>query len=625
MDDPNPLGLKSTSKPETPPTKFILGKPERQPATMISDVRFKHRPEPEASSQVMGFLKFIAFILVVGAIGGGAYYQFIWLPRVPQEHDLTDSQGKPMHVLVTGHDDLLVQYTVAGSDKVLFLPIATLSSADQGFIAKLKSTRVARLPFACTLTDATGQETAVRVMAHNDNWAQYARISDGATHYVSLATLIPADQAVVRLLPAGVNFQFPTDYVFTGGPNSGTTVQLLGRNEDTLEYLDLTTGTKNFVTISELSASDQSLVRSFPPYMIDRPEVAKEPLPATNNFDPNSPIDPKMLKALVIIKGDYSAGSGFITKMHNLYFVVTNEHVLSGNKEFTITDMDGNKLPTNGPIYGATGYDVAILKIPDSLGKNYLQILDDPQTNAKTGDAVTVPGNSLGAGVPTQVNGELTAIGPELVEVSAQLVHGLSGSPIIDRPSGKVIGLATMSITYKFDTTNPGISTETRWFGYRVDNINPDKGWVKIDWARFRDEGVKVHAAVDLFMSLDALLRNKPTGEISNRLVQTAIMDFQTDMSEAINRSNKDDLQSALLTFNSKLRSLADSGTNGLNISTLYPYHAEIVKELEDLRKDMDLAFEDNNRAFGNIVSHLQLKTPTPPESRQQQLPPRRR
>ena len=58
---------------------------------------------------------------------------------------------------------------------------------------------------------------------------------------------------------------------------------------------------------------------------------------------------------------------------------------------------------------------------------------------------------------------------------------------IIDRVADKVIGIATMSITYRFNSANSGLTLETRWFGYQVDNIDPDKGWVKID----RDSGMK--------------------------------------------------------------------------------------------------------------------------------------
>ncbi len=619
MSSPNPLGPNSTPEPEsTPPepSKVFLGSPTLLSPNPITNRRYQRalEPEPEPPFWIRDWFKFMVFLLVVGSVGGWAYYQFFWLVRLPQERDLTDLQGKSMHVSILGHDDVLLKYTLPGSETERYLSLATLTPADQQFIAKLSPTTLARLPFTCTLTDSTGKETAVRLLTHNDNWAQCALIADGSTHYIFLSTLAPSDQAVIRLLPGGLNFQYPMNYVFTGPPQPGENVQLLGRNDNTVEYLELTSGQKYFAAISQLSQTDQAFIREFPLYIVDRPTQALEnqPVPqlvpapasrlANNDSGPNSPINSNMLKSLVIIKGDYSEGSGFIAKLHGQYFVVTNEHVLSGNKEFTITDMDGNRLPTNGALYGAIDYDVAILKIPDNFAKNYLEIIVDPQNNAKVGDPITVSGNSLGAGVPSQINGQLMAIGPELVEISAQLTHGISGSPIIDRSAGKVIGIATMSITYKVNADYTGITTETRWFGYRVDNIDPDKGWVKMDWARFRDEGIKVRDAVDLYMSLDAVLKDKATMSISSELVHTVINDFQSEISLAGGHNNKREVQLAFQSLNSKLRSLADNGTTELSNATLYPYHANIVKELDDLRKYMDQAFEDNSRVFKNLV-----------------------
>ena len=111
------------------------------------------------------------------------------------------------------------------------------------------------------------------------------------------------------------------------------------------------------------------------------------------------------------------------------------------------TDVDGTVYPTNGALFGAVNYDVAILKIPDVAAKYSLEVMDDPLNNAKVGAPVTVPGNSLGAGVTLQINGKLLGIGPALVEVDAKFVPGNSGSPIIDRRSGQVIGMGSLKLS----------------------------------------------------------------------------------------------------------------------------------------------------------------------------------
>lgn len=617
MDDHTPAGPDPAAEPESAsmqPTKVFLG-PVTRPTTTVSGYpTYRPTPQHEPPFWTSDLFKFLIFLMVAGSIGGWAYYNYFWLYRLPQERDLTDLQGKTMHVRMEGHDDTLLKYTVPGLETERYLSIAALSPSDQEFIAKLNSTPLARTPFSCILTDSTGKETAVRLIAHDDNWAKCALIADGSTHYVFLPSLAASDQAVIRLLPPGLNFNYPLDYTFTGVPNPGANVRFLGRNDDTIEYLGVADGTKHFVAISELAKIDQSFVRELPPYMADRPpedqnsklklQTEAAAAKAENEaFVPNSSIKGNQLKALVVIEGDYSTGSGFITKMHDQYFVVTNQHVLSGNKKVTITTIDGVKLPTDGPLYGAIDYDVAILKIPDNLAENYLEIMDDPENNAKVDDPITIPGNSQGAGVPTQINGRLMAIGPELVEVNAQLVHGISGSPIIDRPAGKVVGIATMSITYKFDTDTSGMTTDIRWFGYRVDNIDPNKGWVKLNWSRFSDEGIKVRDAVDLYTSLDALLKGKSATGVSSQLVHAAIIEFQSQIHSALARNNQQDYQSDIQSFIRKLQSLADNGIADLSSDTLYPYHAKIVNELDDLRKDMDQAFLDNNQQITNLAT----------------------
>jgi len=310
------------------------------------------------------------------------------------------------------------------------------------------------------------------------------------------------------------------------------------------------------------------------------------------------------LKALVIIKGDASTGSGFIAKLHNQFFVVTNQHVLSGNTKFTVTGMDGTVYPTNGALFGAVNYDVAILKIPDEAAKYSLEVMDDPLNNAKVGAPVTVPGNSLGAGVTLQINGKLLGIGPALVEVDAKFVPGNSGSPIIDRRSGQVIGMATLSITYKQDVTKQfGLASDTRWFGYRLDNIDPNTGWQKLDWTRFSAEGLKISMMQNLSRAMIAALTNQPSPVVTEASAKLAISDFKAAYALAVQRQNKQALVDAYKQFGSKLHNIAMSNFQDPSNQSLYPYHAQIVKQQEALQAALDAAFADANKMVGTLVN----------------------
>ena len=315
---------------------------------------------------------------------------------------------------------------------------------------------------------------------------------------------------------------------------------------------------------------------------------------ASQNRVAVTPLSGDQMKALVIIAGDVSVGTGFIAKMHNSFFIVTNQHVLSGNKKFSITGMDGTKYPTTGALFGAVDYDVAILKIPDDLAKHSLEIMTDPMDNAKVGSIVTVPGNSLGAGVPLQINGKLLGMGPELVEVDANFVPGNSGSPIIERHSGQVIGIATLRVTYKPDVTKQyGLTSDTRWFGYRLDNIDPDKGWQKLDWARFSAEGLKIEALKNLTKTMIAILLNQNPPLLDDKPVQQALESFKSDYAHASQVSSKQAFIDAYKQFHSRLHNIAVSDIQDLANMSLYPYHSGVLKEQQEWQTVLDAAYAD--------------------------------
>ncbi len=349
-----------------------------------------------------------------------------------------------------------------------------------------------------------------------------------------------------------------------------------------------------FVAVSDTGAILSTNFKS----LVPKPGAFATPAKGTPSVAPASatggPLPEDTIKSLVIITGDISTGTGFIAKIKTKFFIVTNQHVLSGNKKITITGMDGAKYPTTGALYGATEYDVAILEIPENLAKNHLELMDDPQSNASVGDSVTVPGNSLGASVPLQINGKLLGIGPALVEVDAKFVPGNSGSPIIDRASGLVIGIATLAITYNQDTiTKFDLTSNTRWFGYRLDNIDPATGWQKLDWARFSAEGVKLEAITILSNTMIAILTNKTPPQADDVHVRNAVEALKSDVALADQQNSKQAFIEAYKDFHLKLHNIATADLHDLASQPLYPYHAKVLKQLQDLQTALDAAYAE--------------------------------
>jgi hypothetical protein len=325
--------------------------------------------------------------------------------------------------------------------------------------------------------------------------------------------------------------------------------------------------------------------------------AANAPLTQAQAQAMRQPLTADQINALVLIEGEQGRGSGFVAKLHNQYFVVTNQHVLSGNPKFTLTGADGTVYPTNGTIYAAVDYDVAIIRIP--AAKHALEVLDDPLTGTKPGDPVIVPGNSDGAGVIKQLHGTVLGAGPKLVEVDAKFVHGNSGSPIIHQPSGKVIGVATYVSKYHLDDLQKAADyRQLHWFGYRLDNI---KKWEPIDWDRYTREGEEYEQIKSLTNSLIGAMTSanqNPAGD--NAEINKAILQYQLDRQVALREGDSKAGLDAVQKYVGRLHALArkTDDIDDLLDHNPYSYHANGAKEQLEVRKEIDQALNSLNDAL---------------------------
>lgn len=187
---------------------------------------------------------------------------------------------------------------------------------------------------------------------------------------------------------------------------------------------------------------------------------------------------------LVIIEGDNSVGSGFIAMHHGKPMLFTNTHVLSGNSRVKARLLNGKEINLQS-LHVATTYDISALG-QDTI-QNGMELSSNTDSDVLIGDNVVVLGNSLGAGVVTELRGKVTGVGPEMIEVDAKFVSGNSGSPVIHEASGKVIGIATFSILRTMDGfgKDSKFNSVERRFAYRLDNI-PD--WKEVGWGAFASE-----------------------------------------------------------------------------------------------------------------------------------------
>jgi serine protease Do len=219
------------------------------------------------------------------------------------------------------------------------------------------------------------------------------------------------------------------------------------------------------------------------------------------------------MAGIVLIEGDKGVATGFIANVHDTVCVVTNLHVLGENEKFTIRNLEGEVVGVSVQgIIGAVGADIALLRLADpTTAPPALEMAENVLQAAKIGDEVVVVGNRLGGGVATQTTGKIKGVGPSRVEVDAPFQPGNSGSPIFDRASSQVVGVAAYAETVPLDALgNPAKSSatalkrETRWFGYRLDSVTK---WEGIEWPKWRSQITQVTAYREASLALLALLQ----------------------------------------------------------------------------------------------------------------------
>jgi hypothetical protein len=199
--------------------------------------------------------------------------------------------------------------------------------------------------------------------------------------------------------------------------------------------------------------------------------------PAT---DPSIPrgLTPEQAQALVLIKGDFGEGTGFLAKTKDGPAVITNLHVIAANPHLQILTAAGAQIKTTR-FQGASDRDLAMFLIQDDH-YSYLNLADLSADDVQTYDDVVTPGNSEGGEVMLNTKGTILGIGPEKVEISNPIYHGNSGGPVFHLKSGKVVGVVTEGMKVRPSdwldkasaaNADSAISGTVRYFALRLDDV----------------------------------------------------------------------------------------------------------------------------------------------------------
>ncbi|QZN87574.1 S1C family serine protease [Cellulomonas sp. C5510] len=164
-----------------------------------------------------------------------------------------------------------------------------------------------------------------------------------------------------------------------------------------------------------------------------------------------------------------AAGTGVVLTSDGL--VVTNNHVVEGATQITVTIGSTGETYTAEVVGTDATADVAVLQLQGASGLTPAA-LDDDEAGVAVGDAVTAVGNAEGGGVLLAADGTVTGLDESittqaegvssgeslsgLIEVDADVVSGDSGGPLLD-DEGEVVGITTAASSGSADITGYAI------------------------------------------------------------------------------------------------------------------------------------------------------------------------
>jgi S1-C subfamily serine protease len=166
----------------------------------------------------------------------------------------------------------------------------------------------------------------------------------------------------------------------------------------------------------------------------------------------------KVKDSVVLIVGTESSGSvqgsGFVYNYSGSMVVITNNHVVSGARDVSVTFSDGNGYAA--VVNGTDPYaDLAVLTVIGANGSEFKPLDVVSSSVLRVGDPTIAIGNPYGL-VGSMTTGVISALGrtiseenytggyaiADIIQTSTPINPGNSGGPLLDY-NGKVIGITT--------------------------------------------------------------------------------------------------------------------------------------------------------------------------------------
>jgi hypothetical protein len=324
-------------------------------------------------------------------------------------------------------------------------------------------------------------------------------------------------------------------------------------------------------------------------------------------------------RAVVMIEGDNTEGTGFLVKMPDGPAVVTNLHVLASNPNVRILTNTGAQITTLG-MKGASDRDLALLAIKDDH-YSYLDLDANLSGDVHPGDDIITPGNSQGGEVVLDTHGTVVGVGPDRVEFTNPIYHGNSGGPVFHSKTGKVLGVVTEAT--KVDTSNEldktsfgsrdsAITGSMRYFGLRLDTVPK---WETYDPVEFQTETTFLDQFHAQSRRLDSYLNSSARNDAQANdadenarpsstfyLTDDKIVKAHTDFMQQANGGDGSERLDAFRAWLFTMDNIADTNLAAIqNPNNFYSFEQQRARQelayRQALKKELDSFNDDISRA----------------------------